>query len=434
MQRFLSSPIMGDQPRVRLDIIRSGFIILFVLVCSACSNPTSTAPQNQHSQAIPTSGEWEGEIVILTQATPLRRADRSIDPGSDYRVFVAGKSRNGQIRITSLSDDVEGNVPQDRLIKAELAIKPLSASIDKAPNASDSLKRGMIRHAFGEAGPALSDFEAAIRIDPNMTAAYMARGLTLLEAGDYENAINAFEQASKLEPRSAMVLKQLAIARSILGDDARASADFERALAIAENDAIRATIYAARGSVRTQSERFEEALAEFGSAIELDGSDSTYLLDRAFVFRKLRQFDHSLADIERALRMEHENPRAFAIRGSIEFELKNYPKAIENFSEAIRLDPSVPQFWVDRGAAYDKLPVRDAEKAKSDYDMALSIDPDFQNALFRRGIWYREADEPQNAIADLDRAIEIDPGKAAYFILPTPLNDTFPLRPTFAMI
>jgi len=106
--------------------------------------------------------------------------------------------------------------------------------------------------------------------------------------------------------------------------------------------------------------------------------------------------DHhaALNTISDILKKEPSNPEAFRIMGEIFFFKKDYFKAIIYFEKSLEILKRQPQLINNCGICY--LEINDLKKAIKYFDLALSCDPNFQDALFNKAL----ALEKENKISD----------------------------------
>jgi tetratricopeptide (TPR) repeat protein len=79
-------------------------------------------------------------------------------------------------------------------------------------------------------------------------------------------------------------------------------------------------------------------------------------------------------------------------------EKGDYDKAISDHNEAIRLDPKNANAYINRGLTYEDK--GDYDKAISDHNEAIRLDPKKVGAYFNRGLAYQAKGDYNKAIAD----------------------------------
>jgi tetratricopeptide (TPR) repeat protein len=95
--------------------------------------------------------------------------------------------------------------------------------------AIDRVNRGTKELDAGDLVGALSDFNRAIELDPNYSAAYFSRGLVLRRQADYDGAISDFTKAIELNPIAEAYLDRGAASKD-KGDRDGAIADYTKAI------------------------------------------------------------------------------------------------------------------------------------------------------------------------------------------------------------
>jgi len=97
-------------------------------------------------------------------------------------------------------------------------------------------------------------------------------------------------------------------------------------------------------------------------------------------------------------------------RSSTFSELGLYEKAITDCDQALRLDPSSAIAFTNRASAYHSMGLY--EKAITDCDQALRLDPGLAKTYNNRASSYHETGRYQRAIEDFDQALRFDPNYA----------------------
>lgn len=106
---------------------------------------------------------------------------------------------------------------------------------------------------------------------------------------------------------------------------------------------------------------------------------------------------------------------AYVDRGLLRAATKNWDSAIADFDAAIRAAPEQPEAYVWRAIVLDTK--GDSARARSEFDRALAIDPDYWFAQGSLGLLMARSGEEDAALATLARAIELGlPHSAEYFV------------------
>ena len=107
------------------------------------------------------------------------------------------------------------------------------------------------------------------------------------------------------------------------------------------------------------------------------------------------------------------DPALYYSRGWDFYQGKQYDKAISEYNEAIRLEPNNAAYYFARGVAY--IDTKDYDKAISDYNEAVRLEPDNAAAYNNRGTAYDEMEKYDKAISDYNDAIKLEPNFASAY-------------------
>ena len=157
-------------------------------------------------------------------------------------------------------------------------------------SARDHLAQGTQQAMMGEYAKALKSLTKALKQDPNLTEAYLHRGIAYLEMGRVDEALQDLNRAVARMPREPLAYYNRALAWVALGDWARAEADLERAVTLAPEDAASWNWLAI---VRSQQGKVEEALEAIERAIVL--GDPAGERNRAIILEKAGRVEEALA-------------------------------------------------------------------------------------------------------------------------------------------
>ncbi len=159
--------------------------------------------------------------------------------------------------------------------------------------------------------------------------------------------------------------------------------------------------------------RPDEARARFDRAIELDPNRAILYQARALHwFGFPRDFARAIDDINQAIALEPTNSIFLEERAKIEERQKKYDETIADLTEAIRIDPKRGSPYGIRAAVYRSEGKVDLALA----DCAEEIRLSGEIGLIHRGIFYGMMGRLDEAIADYDAIIRLDPNHAAVYL------------------
>jgi tetratricopeptide (TPR) repeat protein len=104
------------------------------------------------------------------------------------------------------------------------------------------------------------------------------------------------------------------------------------------------------------------------------------------------------------------NAIAYLERGNDYLDTERYDKALTEYNQAIQINPNYAEAYNSRGIVYAHL--QQYDKALADFDRAIKIDPSDAKAYNGRGVVYYNLQQYDKALADYARAIQIDPNYA----------------------
>jgi tetratricopeptide (TPR) repeat protein len=150
----------------------------------------------------------------------------------------------------------------------DVVIGGCSAVIQRGQETSTRLaiafnNRGVAYRLKGEYDRALTDYDEAIRLNPNSANAHNNRGIIYRIKGDYDRAIGDYDEAILLENDFPAAFYNRAIAYSDKGDYDRALTDFDIVLQFNANNAL--ALYA-RGMAKLKKGDTEVGTADIAAA------------------------------------------------------------------------------------------------------------------------------------------------------------------------
>jgi tetratricopeptide (TPR) repeat protein len=138
------------------------------------------------------------------------------------------------------------------------------------------------------------------------------------------------------------------------------------------------------------------------------GARFTFHLNRGLAFRAVGRRQEALEDYTMAAKLNPTSWKPHLNAGLIYAQdFENYPKAIEALDMAVTLHPTDVESLSARGAA--KGSAGDIEGAKQDLNAAISLQPDYMEAIYNLGNIHLETGDPAQAARLYQRAQQLAP-------------------------
>jgi tetratricopeptide (TPR) repeat protein len=305
----------------------------------------------------------------------------------------------------------------------------------KPDGAEGFLNRAGARGFNGDMNGAIVDLSRAIDLDPKSEPAVFRRGAFKLQKGDYDGAITDLTRAIELSPNTADYYSDRGLAKLRKRDNDGAIVDFTRAI---ELDAKNAIAYRNRALAKNIKGDADGALADYNHAIELDPKNAGAFNSRGIIKKSKGDLDGAIADFTKTIELNDKLAIAYKNRGEAKQAKGDATGAKEDLKRAGELDPQLRDeessaASIDRGIAKGnekespasagtvedffnragaKKAAGDLDGAIADYDRAIQIDPKDAAIYNNRGLTKQAKGDLDAAIVDFNRAIQLNPKDA----------------------
>jgi tetratricopeptide (TPR) repeat protein len=200
------------------------------------------------------------------------------------------------------------------------------------------VNRGLIKEALKDS-TAFSDYEAALRINPNHTLA--KHNLTAFHA----------KKDQTLSPE-------------------------DRLTETLEADPTMLNAYLERAQQRYESKYYAGAEEDYTNAIEIDPMDVEIWLGRGLAREKQKNYKGAFSDYTHAIELKENFAKAWLNRGNVLLKMERYEDAVEDYSVALIYYPDFSAAYFNRGIANMKLKkddeaCKDVNRAK---ELGMEID------------------------------------------------------------
>lgn len=231
----------------------------------------------------------------------------------------------------------------------------------------------------------------------NRARAYFAKRLWDHSIADYDAAVRLF-------PDVAGTYNQRGTAHDRKGDGARAVSDFSTAIRI---DPDNARAYGNRGLVHFKNTALDLALADFNEAIRLDPTYSVAYNGRGVIRAMSGDYREAIADFSEAIMLNAFYANAYHNRGKAYAGKGDFGLAISDIKMAMQIEED-PKFYNELAWTYFRS--GQAALGLPFANHALGLNPRYAAALDTRASIYESMGENEKAITDLKAALALDPG------------------------
>ncbi len=226
-------------------------------------------------------------------------------------------------------------------------------------------------HQQGDWASAETLYQQILDEDPQLFGPHYYLGLMRMQQGRNDEAANYLQEALRISPDSAGARYSLGIALMAL-------------------------------------RRADQALAAFDAVMSTGAQDPRLFNHRGVALWNLKRPAEALASFDHALALEPQFAEAWGNRGLALRDLARPAEALASFDQVLASAPQSAAAWNSRGNVLRDMGRFD--EAIESYGQAITIHPGYSEALNNRGYtWWSDKQEYAPALADLERALELDP-------------------------
>ncbi len=266
---------------------------------------------------------------------------------------------------------------------------------------------------------AVESFKQAIKLNPNLAAAYHGLGNIYGDTGRVIEALEPLKTAARLDPDNALIHLNLGITYGNLRRTDDALAELNIAKQLSPNDA---RVYLGMGNVLHNSAgRIEDASAMYLEARRLSPNIPAAHHNIGLMQMRLGKFSEAIAPLQEALRLEPSYRNARYLLSDAYMKIGRYNDSAESWTKFLEIVPNGPEALTKRSWNYlyisehGREAAADARKYLQLYGWKDETSP---YLAIMANIGYREAgmnDEAQAVITEA--AKKCIPDKFAYNII-----------------
>lgn len=171
-------------------------------------------------------------MVVITENAPLRMKNETT--GTVPRGTVIGiNTVNGDwfwVISSGSHDTAKGWISRSDVMPVAQALDYFNDEVTRNPTAASYTTRGMIWYEKDVYDHAVSDFDEALRLDPQYAPAYVGRANARRQMGELDKASNDYNEALRFDPKNVAAYTGGGYVRSDKGEYEKAISDFNEAI------------------------------------------------------------------------------------------------------------------------------------------------------------------------------------------------------------
>jgi len=292
------------------------------------------------------------------------------------------------------------------------------------PSISPYIMRGRAYLAADNPDKAIQDANKALDINPDSRLGLLLRASVKQRLHNYQGIIEDYTKALKTVPEDPLTLNNRGLAYIETGAYEKALEDFSTAI---KYNSQYAQAFHNRAGAYLFSGDIDAACRDYNQAFKMGYGNSKSMIDRfcnisndsaraeTFIILAQEQINSNRPErainlLEQAILLWPENPQIYYWMGSAYQQMKNFTASENAYSKCIVYDPKNAIAYSKRAAIRGAF-LSNPQGALLDLNIALSINPDIEEALYNRAVANAQNKKFEPAIADLTRILEKNPSQ-----------------------
>ncbi len=295
--------------------------------------------------------------------------------------------------------------------KLDVAQNHIDNALLHFPEASTTMKsksysvKGDIAYKLGNYDDTFKNYALAIQLRPKEIDLYLDRAQYYFELDQLDKAEADFKHILSIDENN--IYAYAGLGRNYLTEEKYELAEKNLNIAIQINNAY-AYAYLYRGKTYFEQKKYKEAILDILEYLEYDPDDSEN--SDLFLTYSLNDFDYALTELNEKSKNEPFSEFWNTLRARLYNKNGKYALALKEFNDLIKYvgnKNNIDYLIFERAKSYSNAGVYD--KALQDFDYLIAKYPEEPIYYCHRANTSRYAGNYQQAIENLNRAIELNP-------------------------
>ncbi|MCI0408032.1 MAG: tetratricopeptide repeat protein, partial [Acidobacteria bacterium] len=273
-----------------------------------------------------------------------------------------------------------------------------------ADSALDHFRRGQLLLTQKHPGEAISEFRAALALDPSLTDARAGVIRALLAQNEFQKAVSEAEESRRQAPNRTDLLSLEALAYYRMGNYPKADRLYSR---VVEQNPGDADAWYHRGRILLSRLGDQGALGLLETATSIQPNNALYQHYRGVALRRLGRLSEAASAFAIAARLAPDQAGPVFYLGWVALDRGEYAEAEKNFREAIRLNPSFAQAHFRLGMVL--LNQKNLPAAQASLQKSIELFPNFDLAWYNLGKCYVLQGQETKAAEAFHRFRQLEP-------------------------
>ncbi|HXB11764.1 MAG TPA: tetratricopeptide repeat protein [Bacteroidia bacterium] len=268
--------------------------------------------------------------------------------------------------------------------------------------------RGVMENAQKKYGPALSDYEQAIKLDSTKAVYYYSLADVDFTIGHTRDAKDAFEKCISLDPKNTDALLRLAELYFYVKKYPEAFDYVNRTLKV---NKYLGKAYFLKGMIYLETKDTVKAISSMQTAVEQDTKYYDAYIQLGLLFTR-KGNPLALDYFNDAINLRPNQIEAYYDKGMFYQLGQDYDNAIKTYREILQIDSTYKYVLYNLGFIYFTYNP-DYKQSIVYFDKAIRKDSNYTMAYFGRGNCYEQLGQPERALLDYSHAVYLNPGFSA---------------------